>query len=983
MMRQLSSHLRLVLLFFVFSSLIVTAQNRSVSSLSSTEYSQLMLNRYKAITSKSTLEVGKKPNRALHNMTMLMVDVKKHWNKLTPEAQQIFRVKDTRPTGLTSTYSEKTKNFFKFYYTTTGTDAVAATDANSNGVPDYVENMSVAFCKALSFYDSVGYNRPPLAASDSGRYAVYLSSSSAGDYVYGYSAPETQIGDNPLTTNLTEVTSTTSYMVMRNEYADFGTTAAELQIAMEVTAAHEFFHAVQFGYEYDNMEGYLMEMCSTWAEDKVFPGDDDNWQYLPDIFDTPDVSTDWDEYLDGDAVSYSSDYSMHWYAAWIFMRYITDQYGNDIPKLVFTGNITTTTSGAIDNVLKTKGTSYTAALKDYYIALGLLTHSSAAPMSSYSFQRGDDYRTLTKNSGGSPAGPFVIKYEKTLAYSGTKTSYSSTTSGDKRLMRASADFIKITPTTNFSVTVTPKVASTYFAARLIKSDSYTNPTSLSVVEATVTGNNYVFNVPDKTAYADYVLVIYNDRYSTAASRDTTSIQYDVVVDKSILTDGVRLTSPAGGESWQIGTLHNITWESANVTNVMLEYSTNNGTGWNTIAASTPAAAASYAWTVPATASATCLVRISDAANAASNSVSASVFSIIQPLPFGIIAPNGGESWQVGSTHAITWNPNSVTNVMIEYTTDNGTSWMIISSSNSAATGSYSWTVPNAISAACKVRISDAGNASVNSISASAFSIIAAILQTTVLTEDFSKVTTGTIAVPGGTDIASTLDTYTATPGWTGLKVYLAGGALKMGSSSGLGYLVTPALDLSAANGNGTVNFDIQAFGTDVAAVQVFLSTDGGTTFAKQIGTDVAVTSGMVSQVLAYTGGTATSKIKFTAKIASKNRFILDNVSVITGGVTAVGDAGKTIIARGFSLEQNYPNPFNPSTTIGFALAERTNVQLNIFNQLGERVASLVNGELEAGNHSIVWNAANQVSGIYFYQLKAGNYSVVKKLVLMK
>ncbi len=982
MTHRLSSHLWLVFLFLVFFPLIVTAQNKAVSSLSRADYSQLLLNRYKSITSKTTDEVGQRPNRAKHNMTMLLVEVKKNWSKLTPEAQQIFKAQDTRPTGLNLTYEETTKNFFRFYYTKTGTDAVATADANSNGVPDYVENMATAFCKALAFYDSVGYNRPPIATSDNGRFCVYLSSSTAGDYVYGYSSPETNIGDNPLTTTQTEVNAYTSYMVMRNEYADFGTTAAEFQIAMEVTAAHEFFHSVQFGYEYDNMEGYLMEMCSTWAEDKVFPGDDDNWQYLTDIFGTPDVSIDWDEYLDGDAVTYSSDYAYHWYAAWIFMRYLTDQYDNTIPKQIFEGNIKTNTSGAIDNVLKTKGSSYVNAIKDYNIAIGLLTQSTTAPLSTYHFQRANDYRTLTKNSGGSPAGPFVVKYENTLNYSGTAVTYSSSTKGDKRLMRASADFLKITPNANFSVTITPKVASTYFAARLIKADSYTNPTNLSVVEATVTGNNYVFNVTDKASYANYVLVLYNTRYSTAASRDTTSIQYDIVVDKAILTDGVRLTSPVGAESWQIGTVHNITWESANVTNVMLEYSTDNAATWTTIAASTPAAAGSYAWTVPATASANCKVRISDAANAASNSVSTNVFSIIQPLPFGIISPNGGESWQIGSKHAITWNPNSVTNVMIELTTD-GTSWSTIVASTPASTGSYSWTIPSSLSTTCKVRISDAANVSVTSTSANAFSIIPAVVQTTVLTEDFVKATAGSLASPDGTDISTKLDTYTSTAGWTGAKVYQAAGTFKMGSSSAIGYLVTPSLDLSTNGGSGTLTFDLQAFGTDTTSIQVFLSTDGGTNYT-QLGSNIGVTTGMVTKVIPYFGGTATSKIKFTGRTASKNRFFLDNVSVVSGGITAIGETSTSrTIPNGFVLAQNYPNPFNPSTTIAFALPVRTNVQLNIFNQLGERVASLVNGELEAGSHSIVWNASNQVSGIYFYQLKTGNYAVVKKLVLMK
>jgi hypothetical protein len=85
----------------------------------------------------------------------------------------------------------------------------------------------------------------------------------------------------------------------------------------------------------------------------------------------------------------------------------------------------------------------------------------------------------------------------------------------------------------------------------------------------------------------------------------------------------------------------------------------------------------------------------------------------------------------------------------------------------------------------------------------------------------------------------------------------------------------------------------------------------------------------------------------------------------------------------FSLSQNYPNPFNPSTTINFALPKTSNVKLTIYNALGKEVATLVNGVMEAGNHSAVWNAANNASGMYFFKLEAGNFTSTKKMMLIK
>jgi len=89
----------------------------------------------------------------------------------------------------------------------------------------------------------------------------------------------------------------------------------------------------------------------------------------------------------------------------------------------------------------------------------------------------------------------------------------------------------------------------------------------------------------------------------------------------------------------------------------------------------------------------------------------------------------------------------------------------------------------------------------------------------------------------------------------------------------------------------------------------------------------------------------------------------------------------------YVLLQNYPNPFNPSTTIGFSIPQASNVAIEIFNVVGERVASLVNQTLEAGYHNINFDANSLSSGTYIYQLKAsgqnGTFVETKKMILMK
>jgi hypothetical protein len=92
--------------------------------------------------------------------------------------------------------------------------------------------------------------------------------------------------------------------------------------------------------------------------------------------------------------------------------------------------------------------------------------------------------------------------------------------------------------------------------------------------------------------------------------------------------------------------------------------------------------------------------------------------------------------------------------------------------------------------------------------------------------------------------------------------------------------------------------------------------------------------------------------------------------------------------RVFALYQNYPNPFNPSTMISYAVPQKSLVRIGIYNILGQRIASLVDMEQEAGTHSIMWNSQNGhnqtlSSGVYFVKMEAGSFTQIKKMMLMK
>ena len=83
------------------------------------------------------------------------------------------------------------------------------------------------------------------------------------------------------------------------------------------------------------------------------------------------------------------------------------------------------------------------------------------------------------------------------------------------------------------------------------------------------------------------------------------------------------------------------------------------------------------------------------------------------------------------------------------------------------------------------------------------------------------------------------------------------------------------------------------------------------------------------------------------------------------------------------LNRTIPNPFNPSTKIKYSVPQTSQLQIKVFDLLGNEIETLVNEEKPTGTYELNWNAANLPSGIYFYRLKAGDYINTKKMILIK
>jgi len=108
-----------------------------------------------------------------------------------------------------------------------------------------------------------------------------------------------------------------------------------------------------------------------------------------------------------------------------------------------------------------------------------------------------------------------------------------------------------------------------------------------------------------------------------------------------------------------------------------------------------------------------------------------------------------------------------------------------------------------------------------------------------------------------------------------------------------------------------------------------------------------------------------------------------SVSIAMYDIPTSVDDDNGISKPDFHLAQNYPNPFNPATTISFSLPVQSDVRLKVYNVMGQKIAELVNERLSAGTHTVSWNASDYSSGVYFYELNAGDIKISKKMLLVK
>ena len=306
------------------------------------------------------------------------------------------------------------------------------------------------------------------------------------------------------------------------------------------------------------------------------------------------------------------------------------------------------------------------------------------------------------------------------------------------------------------------------------------------------------------------------------------------------------------------------------------------------------------------------------------------------LPQGVTvtAPNGGEEWIVGSSHDITWTSDCLDSVRLEYSTDAGSNWSTETTSTPAGPGSYSWTIPDAPSDQCLVRICDSDDGSPCDTSDVVFSIQA---------KDFA--------------IEVRPDTLTLRRGMHG--------SYEVKLTSINGFSSTCTLEVSGLPGGSESGF-------------------GSPTLVPTDSTELDISLADTNTIGYYTLTiTATEMDRGKALEHSKN------VTLEVTDDSGVDDwTDNTNRPERCVLFQNHPNPFNPETKISYFLPKPSYVKLTVYNVLGQRVRTLFDGHQDSGTHTVLWDGKREdgtslSSGIYFYRMQADDFRETKKMSLMK
>ncbi len=399
---------------------------------------------------------------------------------------------------------------------------------------------------------------------------------------------------------------------------------------------------------------------------------------------------------------------------------------------------------------------------------------------------------------------------------------------------------------------------------------------------------------------------------------------------------VTVSAPNGGEAWATGSTHNVTWtatDNIGVTSISIVLSKDGGVTFPDTVAKGEANDGVYPWLVPASPTTTARIKVIayDAAANSGQDVSDANFQIVdtQPPAVTVSAPNGGEAWAIGSAHNVAWTATDnigVTSVSIVLSKDSGATFPDTVAKGETNDGVYPWLVPASPTTTARIKVIayDAAANSGQDVSDANFQIVD------------TQPPAVTVSTPNGGEVWDIGDSYTIT--WT--------------ASDNVG----------------------------VTSISILLSSDGGATFPDTISTGEA-NDGAYAW-LVDKERTTSARIKVVAYDAAVNNGadVSNNDFEVydpAAGVPASMEIPPRLVIAGAA-----PNPASQKTAIKFGLPSKGQIEMNVFDVSGRKVANLANGEFPAGYHVVEWQSGLR-GGIYFVMLRLGKDEVTRKIVISR
>ena len=517
------------------------------------------------------------------------------------------------------------------------------------------------------------------------------------------------------------------------------------------------------------------------------------------------------------------------------------------------------------------------------------------------------------------------------------------------------------------------------------------PPSTEITDLAFCGNDVVLIV------TSYLYGYYDDTFITEIYRRP------IANLLASVPDTIVMSSPKGGEIWYVGSSRPIRWSAALEDSVNIDYSTNNGSTWESIARGLPASFRIYPWTIPNVPSSTCKIRVSDAMSATDTEISPGTFTIAHDSladMFGRVADTSIASTvraleAFGPRMAFDLNRDTVapwiaarfatlgvTNVASDTFLINGSVQKNVIATIQGRVGTSEEIIVGAH------YDSNGGPGADDNASGTA-----AVLEM------------ARVIVQSGYKPQATLRFITF-----GAEEFGMIGSANYASkarAAGQNIVLMQNYDMIGYYNPNRINRDVYVVWYPGAEAEASLDS---ALKCKYTSLTPVVTTAYNSRSDSWSFYENGYKAVFNIEAELNPRYhspedstvymdFMYATEIVKSGLALLLTIDQKIVTSAsneklpatWSLQQNYPNPFNPTTVISYQLPAASYVSLKIFDLLGREVADLVNEIRSAGSYTVQWNAGNMPSGVYFYRLQArqtdggqaGDFVQTRKVVLLK